>query len=143
MKSKLGRLRLIQAAYIAAVPLFGWVAESVCVCGRGSSDWTSWHWLMTGLALYGAFAGFFFRRRLIRRSEEALAKGAPNPNVLRQWEAGHIVGMACAEAIAIWGVVVRMVLGGALWQASLFYASGLFLLLLWTPRMLNTAPAST
>jgi len=32
------------------------------------------------------------------------------------------------------GLVVRMVFGGAFWQASLYYAAALFLLLLWTPR---------
>lgn len=140
MKSKLGKLRLIQSVYIVAIPLFGWVAESVR--GRGSSDWTLWHWVMTGLALYAALGGFFLRRKLMRRSEEALAKDASNPKALKQWQAGHLIGFASAEAIVIWGVVVRMVLGGALWQASLFYAAGLFLLL-WTPRMPITTPAST
>ena len=137
MKSKLGKLRLIQSVYIVAIPLFGWVAESVR--GRGSSDWTLWHWVMTGLALYAAFGGFFLRRKLMRRSEEALAKDASNPKALKQWRAGHLIGFASAEVIVLWGVVVRMVLGGALWQALLFYAAGLFLLLLWTPRMPITA----
>lgn len=104
MKSKSRKLRLIQAAYIVAIPLFGWVAESIC--GRGSSHWTSWHWLMAGLALYAAFVGFFLRRRLMRRSEETLAKDASNPKALKQWEAGHLIGFASAEAIVIWGVVV-------------------------------------
>jgi hypothetical protein len=43
--------------------------------------------------------------------------------------------MAFAESLALWGVVVRMVLGGALWQASLFYSVSLVLLLYWTPRL--------
>jgi hypothetical protein len=141
MKSKLGKIRLIQAAFIVAILLFVRVAESVR--GRGSNDWTLWHWVMTGLALYAALVGFFFRRKLLRRSEEALAKDASNPKALNQWQAGHLMGFASAEAIVLWGVVVRMVLGGALWQASLFYAAGLFLLLLWTPRMPITTPTST
>ena len=141
MKSKLGKIRLIQTAYIVAIPLFAWIAESVR--GRGSNDWTLWHWLMTSLALYAALAGFFLRRKLMRRSEEALSKDATNPKALKQWQAAHLIGFASAEAIVIWGVVVRMVLGGALWQASLFYVAGLFLLLLWTPRMPMTTPAST
>ena len=141
MKSKLGKIRLIQAAFIVAILLFVRVAESVR--GRGSNHWTLWHWVMTGLALYAALVGFFFRRKLLRRSEEALAKDASNPKALNQWQAGHLMGFASAEAIVLWGVVVRMVLGGALWQASLFYAAGLFLLLLWTPRMPITTPTST
>jgi len=140
MKSKLRKLRLIQSAYIVAIPLFGWIAESTS--GRGSSAWTLWHWVMTGLALWAALGGFRIRHRLIRRTEEALAKDASSPKALRQWQAGHIVGMASAEAIVLYGVVVRMVIGGALWQASLFYVTGLFLLLLWTPRMPTTANRS-
>jgi hypothetical protein len=141
MKSELGKIRLIQAAFIVAILLFVRVAESVR--GRGSNDWTLWHWVMTGLALYAAWVGFFFRRKLLRRSEEALTKDASNPKALKQWQAGHLMGFAFAEAIVLYGVVVRMVLGGALWQASLFYAAGLFLLLLWTPRMPITTPTST
>lgn len=94
---------------------------------------------MTGLALWAVFGGFRIRGRLIRRAEEELAKDASNPKALRQWQAGHITGMVCAEAIVLYGVIVRMVIGGAFWQAALFYASGLFLLLLWTPRMPTTA----
>ncbi len=141
MKSELGKIRLIQAAFIVAIVLFVWVAESIR--GRGSNDWTLWHWVMTGLALYAALVGFFFRRKQLRRSEEALAKDASNPKALKQWQAGHLMGFASAEAIVLWGLAVRMVLGGALWQASLFYAAGLFLLLLWTPRMPITTPTST
>ena len=78
------------------------------------------------------------RRRLIRRAEEALAKDASNPKAVRQWQAGQFIGMPFAESIALCGVLVRMVIGGALWQASLFYALGLLLMLLWTPRMPTT-----
>jgi hypothetical protein len=95
---------------------------------------------MTGLALYAASGGFFFRRRLMRRSEEALRKDPANPKSLKKWQAAQIIGMPFAETIVLYGVVVRMVLGGTLWQASPFYAAGLFLLLLWTPR-LPTTPA--
>jgi hypothetical protein len=141
MKLKLGKMRLVQSAYVVAIPLFGWVAESVR--GRGSNDWTLWHWVMTGLALYSASVGFILRPKMLRRSEEALAKDASNPKALKQWQAGHLIGFASAEAIVLWGVVVRIVLCGALWQASLFYAAGLFLLLLWTPRMPITTSPST
>ena len=133
MKSKLGKLRLIQLAQLVAIPLFARVAESIRAPGNG--NWTLWHWLTVGLALYAALVGFFFRRRLIHRSDEALAKDASDPKALKQWEVGHLIGMSMAEGIAIWGVVVRMVIGGTLWQASLFYATGVLLLLLWTPRM--------
>jgi F0F1-type ATP synthase membrane subunit c/vacuolar-type H+-ATPase subunit K len=139
MKSKLRKLRLIQFVMIAAIPMYGWIAESVL--GRGSNDWTVWHWVMAALAVYAGVVGFFFRRKLMRRAEEVLANDASNPTAIKQWRAGQLVAMACAEGVVLWGVVVRFILGGALWQASLFYASGFFLLLLWTP-MMPTKPVS-
>jgi F0F1-type ATP synthase membrane subunit c/vacuolar-type H+-ATPase subunit K len=141
MKPKLKKLRLIQLAMIAVIPIFGWVAEFGR--GRGSRDWNLGHWFVTGLALWSAFGGFRLRHRLLLRSEQAAAKDASNPKALKQWEAGNLIGLASAESVVLWGLVVRMVLGGALWQASFFYAVGLLLLLLWTPRMPITTPAST
>jgi hypothetical protein len=140
IKAKLTKLRLFQWALIAATLMFGWVAE----IGRdpGSNDWTLRHWVVTGLALWIVWGGFRFRSRLLHRALKALEQDSSNPKALKQWETGHILGLAMAEAVAQWGLVVRMVLGGALWQASLFYAAGLFLLLLalWAPRM-PTKPA--
>ena len=141
MKPKLKKLRLIQLAMIAVIPIFGWVAEFRR--DSGNNDWTLRHWLAAGLALWSAFGGFRHRHRLLFRSEQAAAKDASNPKALKQWEAGNLIGLASAESLVLWGLVVRMVLGGALWQASFFYAVGLFLLLLWTPRIPITTPAST
>jgi hypothetical protein len=53
MKPKLKKLRLIQLAMIAVIPIFGWVAEFGR--GRGSSDWNLRHWFVMGLALWSAF----------------------------------------------------------------------------------------
>jgi hypothetical protein len=132
MKSKLRILWFIQAVFILAIVQFAWLAE--ILRGRNST-WILWPWVMTAWALYSVFVGFYIRPRLIRRSEEALAKDASDPKALKQWQAAHLTGMASGEAVVLDGVVVRMVLGGALWQASLFYALGLILILLWTPRM--------
>jgi hypothetical protein len=136
-KSKRGKVRLIHSVFVVSIPLLAWVAQRGSPCD--SSDWTLWHWVITGLALYSAFVGFFFRRKLMRRSEEALRTDDSNPKALKQWQAAHFVGMAAAEAIAFYGVILQMVLGGPLWQASFFYAIGLFLLLLWTPQTPTTA----
>jgi len=86
--------------------------------------------------------GFRIRHRLLRRSGEAVKKAASDPKALRQWEVGQVVGLAVAECVAVWGLLVRMVLGGALWQASLFYLVALSLLLLWTPRMPTIASSN-
>ena len=133
IRSRLRKLRLIQWALIAAISVFACVAE--IAHGRGNGDWTLRHWLVTGLALWAVVGGFRVRHRLLHRSAEVLTKGASNPKALKQWEVGHVIGLALAGGVALWGLVVRMVLSATLWQASLFTRLVYFLLLLWTPRM--------
>ena len=96
-ESKLKKVRLIQWALIAVVPIFALMAE--IGRSRGSNDWTWRHCLVAGLALWGVSAGFHLRHRLLHRSEQALAKDAPNPKALRQWEVGQIIGLAMAEGV--------------------------------------------
>jgi hypothetical protein len=133
MKSKLRKVRLIQLGLIAVIPIVGSITE--ILFDRGNGDWTWLHWLVTGLVLWSVLGGFRLRSRLIHRSEESLAKDPSNSKALRQWEAGQLIGLATGESIVWWGLVLRMAFGGARWQALLFYAAGLFLLLLWTPRL--------
>lgn len=125
-------IRLVHAVLITAIPLFALLAE----VGRyqGSGRWTSLHWLMSGLAAWCIFEGFRFRSLWVFPSQRLLANDAGNSKALRRWKAGQLIVLTMAEAVAWYGLVVRMVLHGTLWQASLFYAVGLFLLLLWTPR---------
>ena len=132
-KSKLTKLRLVQWALIAAVLMFVGVGE--LAGGPGRNDWIWQHWLVTGFALWAVWGGFSFRRRMLNRSRSTLAKDASDPRAAKQWQAGQLVALAAAENIALWGLLIRVAVGGALWQASLFYAASLALLLLWTPRL--------
>jgi len=133
LRASLSKLRLFQFAIIASIPMFAWVAEMVS--RPGSNSWTLRHWVVAAFALWTVFGGARVRGRMLARAATALAKDASELKAVKQWEAGHVLGMAFAESLALWGVVVRMVLGGALWQASLFYSVSLVLLLYWTPRL--------
>jgi membrane protein implicated in regulation of membrane protease activity len=137
-KSKLGKLRLVQWALIGAVLIFVRIGE--LIGNPGSNDWTWQHWLVTGFALWAVWGGFRFRRRMLDRSKCTLAKDASDPRAAKQWQAGQLVALAIAENIALWGLLIRVAVGGALWQASLFYGASLALLLLWTPRLPSTLP---
>jgi hypothetical protein len=112
----------------------------VCMCGietvvgPGYSDWTIWHWLIAGLAVYTVAAGFFLRRRLLRLSEKMLAKSPPDPEALQKWQAAQVLGIAFAGGVAQYGLILRIALRSTFWQVSLFYAVGLLLLLLWRPQ---------
>ena len=132
INSTLGKSRLLQYGLIAATLILAWVAE----IGRrpGSDDWTWRHWLVAGGAVYVAWVGFRFRRRLFDRSGKALAIDASDIKAFKQWKVANGFGLYMAFAVGECGLVVRMVLGGGFWQASLFYAASLLLLLIWTPR---------
>jgi hypothetical protein len=133
MESTFKKVRLLQWALLLAIPLFAWVAE----IGRdtGNSDWTWRHWLAIGFVLWSVSGAFRVRGRLLRSSKGKLINDAANAKGVKQWEAGQVISLAMAEGVAFWGLVIRMVFHGALWQASIFYVMAVFLLLLWTPRM--------
>ena len=137
---RLRNLRMLQCGLIAALLLFAGVAEMVCV--PGNDDWNLKHWLITGMALWGVLGAFRLRRKLLDRSRQALTKEVSDPKGLKQWEAGHILSLSMALGVAVWGLLIRFVLVGARWQASLFYAAGIFLLLLWTPRLPIANPSN-
>jgi hypothetical protein len=133
MESAFKKVRLIQWALLAAIPLFAWVAE--IGRGSGSSDWTWRHWLVIGLAIWSVSGAFRLRGRLLRSSKEKLMNDVADAKAVKQWEAGQVISLAMAEGVTGWGLVVRMVFHGALWQASIFYVVAVFLLLLWSPHM--------
>jgi hypothetical protein len=133
MESTFKKVRLIQWALLLAIPLFAWVAE----IGRskGSSDWTWRHWLAIGFCVWSGSGAFRLRSRMLRQSNEKLMRNTADAKAVKQWEAGQIISLAMAEGVAYWGLVIRMVFHGDLWQASVFYVMGALLLLFWTPRM--------
>jgi len=133
IERRLRKLLLIQWALIVSVLILAGVPEIASVPVGG--HWGMPHWFVTGLALWGALGGSRLRQRLLRRSREGLARDGSDPKGLKQWEVGNVIGLAMAEGVAFWGLAMRFVLNGALWQASLFYAASLVLLLYWTPRM--------
>jgi hypothetical protein len=139
MESVFKKVRVVQWALLAAIPLFAWVAE--IERGSGNSDWTWRHWLAMGLCVWSVSGTFRLRSRMLNRSEEKLEKNPTDAKAAKQWEAGHIISLAMAEGVAFWGLVIRMVFHGTLRQASLFYVAALFLLLLWTPRIPSRAPS--
>jgi F0F1-type ATP synthase membrane subunit c/vacuolar-type H+-ATPase subunit K len=118
LKARLSKVRLFELAMIASIPMYVWVREM----GRppGSGSWTLRHSIVAAFALSAVFSGASIRRRVLVRAEMALAKDASDPKALKQWESGQVIGMAFAESLVLWGLVVRTGLGGALWQASIF-----------------------
>lgn len=119
-------------ALILSIPIFAALME--LGRERGSKHWTIWHWVVTGLALWSVFEAFRFRRLWVTPSLRLLVSDASNARALRKWEVGQIIALSNAEAVAIYGLVVRTVLHGTLSEALPFYVVALLLLLVLTPR---------
>lgn len=134
MKSALKKMRLIQWALLLSIVLFALITELLHE-DRGSSEWNWQHWLLVGYVAYAVFIAMRFRQRLFKRAVESLRNCQGDDKAARSWQAGNIISFLIAENIGLGGLVIRFVLHGTLWQASLFYAAGISLLLLWTPRM--------
>jgi hypothetical protein len=65
------KFHLIESAFLLSVPLFAYVAETVC--GPGTNHWSPWHWVALVYALYCVHLGFFYRRKLMMKAKAALA----------------------------------------------------------------------
>jgi hypothetical protein len=131
---EINQLRKIQILFVIGVLVFGAVAEVVSQHGIG--DWTWRHWVVAGVALWSVTGGYRFRRISRMRSEQALSGGDSYAKVVRKWGAVQLANLAAAESVALWGVVIRLGLHGARWQALPFYLLALFLLFLWRPQPL-------
>jgi len=78
--------------------------------------------------------GWTMRRKLLARAAEALQQELQDGADLARWRAANILSFAFAESVMLFGFVLKMM--GASWGiAGWFFAGGLILLLLWTPRL--------
>ena len=130
LDSSLRLLRIIHGAMLASVVLYAGVAESA----RSSEHPPAV--LLPALAAMGAglAAGAFILRRMwVESAEERLRLAPDDTAALNRWRAGHITTFALAEAIALYGLVLR-VLGAPFLHAAGFYAIAVLLLLMFTPR---------
>ena len=128
----LKQLRLIQIGLIIATIAFAMIAE--IGRGPGSKTWTGRDWIVAALSLWLISTGFTVRRRIGKRVAKLSVQQRSDEKIIRMQRAGQLFRLGIAQSVASWGMVLRMVFHGTLWQASIFYAVGLFLLLLWTPR---------
>ena len=131
METALKKMRLIQWALLLATGLFA-LATELLLENRGSSDWNWRHWLLVGYSTYAVLVAMRFRRRLFNRATAKLRNGEGDASVAKPWQAGNLISFLMAWNVGLCGLVIRFVLHGALWQASVFYGAAIFLLLLWT-----------
>jgi hypothetical protein len=82
------------------------------------------------LALCCAVSGFTFQRRLLR--VPANPKVAVKSTPIKRWMSGHVIRLAFAVSVSLYGFLLHFV-GGPEWLANSLIALGLTLLLVWRP----------
>ena len=131
MDATLRSLRVIQMAFLVAVVIYIAIAEKVGP--REPKDVKQIQVLLMVMAASLVGGILFFRQRLIPPAEEVLRTQPEDANALRRWRTANLITLTLAEAVVLYGLALRF-LGGTLLQAAPFYAAGVLLMVVFTPR---------
>ena len=133
----LQQMRIIYGALLAAVPMYIVVGEKIARRRREPLELdVTLLAVLAALALGSGLSGFWFRQRCLVQARSCWQ--TDTKTALNRWRAGHLVMIACAEAVVLYGMITR-VLGAGLRQAGLFYVAGLVLLGLAWPKPVVSA----
>ncbi len=131
MDEKLWVLRIIHAALLFSCLLYVPIGEVVA-----SKEPRDVRFLFIGLAIGGLSTltlAMRLRPRLVGSAEETLRHNPDDAAALARWQTAQIVLYGMCEAVALYGLVLRM-LGTPLIQVLPFYGGAVLLMLMWMPR---------
>jgi hypothetical protein len=131
MESAIRVVRAIQIAMLISVGVYVLVGEGVKSAPGLNSPVLFYVLSLVTITIVGVI--LVVRRTLVLQSAVALASRPNDLATLGRWRAGHIMTYALSEAIAIFGLVLRIV-GFSLSQVASFYIAGFILLLFFGPR---------
>lgn len=133
VQNVLRSVRMVHGVFFLTILLFGFllirvdqfperavslpvlIAISLCVC---------WD---IGIA-------FFFRATKLAPASEALRTNPNDPAALTQWRTQNFLSFCFAETVVLMGFVLKFL--GTGWNiVGIFFAVGILLFLLWTPRL--------
>ena len=98
-------------------------------------------WAIVLAAAYCAVSGFTFQR-FLNKARPQSRTGGTSSSPYRRWSIGHLMRLATACSVALWGAVTT-ILKGPIWMAYAFCGLGIILLLAWSPGNLPTQPATS
>lgn len=90
-------------------------------------------WMLCATSVVCLASGQAIRSRKLGTAFEILQTRPDDPHALGQWRIGVIVSDCLAEAVALFGFVIRM-LGGTTRQVAPFFVAGALAMLIWWPR---------
>lgn len=131
MGAALRTVRMIQIAMLVSVVAYIVIGELTKL--NVSPNHTILYALsVVSISVIGAI--LVVRRTLVIQSEAQLQQRPGDAGTINRWKAGHIVTYALCEALALFGLVLRL-LGFPRSQVWPYYAGAFALLLLFWPRV--------
>jgi hypothetical protein len=131
MNTTLRKLRIIHIALISWLALLIYLAENLHRSSEALKPAVLW--ALVGCGIYLTMTILVYR---VRRLSPALEKVRQQPSdvvALKKWEVWNIVILGLSESLGLYGTCLRF-MGSSFAQAAGFYAGGIVLLLLSTPR---------
>lgn len=139
MRPILLQLRLIHGAFVVTWFLLIFVLRVANPAEHALPPTT-----LVGFAIVAASiisVGLKLRQQFLHVPMSALAAQPDDARLLQRWRVGHLISFCFAENPTLLGVVLKFL--GASWNiVAAFFALGLILLILWTPRQIQTTPRS-
>ena len=131
--SALRNMRILYAALLVEIPVFLYAGE---VTGPSRpKNVTKAGLLLTAVAILNTWSVLSTCRRRAREASDIVRSHPDDVSAIRRWRAANTVSLCVSFALPLYGWILR-VIGGTLLEAVPFYASGLLLLLISTPRRL-------
>jgi hypothetical protein len=124
-------IRAIQIAMLLSVAIFVLAGEMVGSIPRLSDPTLFYALSLATITIVGVI--LVVRRTLVLQSAATLAARPNDVATLNRWRAGYVMTYALSEAIAMFGLVLRLI-GFSLSQVASFYIAGFILLLFFGPR---------
>jgi hypothetical protein len=131
MEGSVKLLRVLQVVMLAGILLYVAVGEAMGSVSRISNTTMFYALSMVTITMVGVI--LVVRRTLVTQSAVALATRPADAAALGRWRAGYVMTYALSEAIALFGLVLRLT-GFSLSQVASFYIAGFILLLFFGPR---------
>jgi hypothetical protein len=139
MATALRTVRLIQIAMLVSIGMYVVIGE---MAGRHlPADATILYAIsVASISVVGAV--LVVRKTLVLQSEAQLREKPDDPVLLARWKSGYIVTYALCEALALFGLVLR-IMGFTVTHVWPYYAGSFVLLLLFWPRAIQPVRRSS
>ncbi len=131
MGPALRTVRIIQVAILVSIGIC--VTAGEVVGASGKTDIRALYAIpFAAISLVGAI--LVVRKTMVLQSEEELQRRPGDLALAARWKTGYIVTYVLCEALALFGLLLR-IMGSTLSQVWPYYAGSLVLVLLFWPRL--------